>query len=54
MRLPEARKGFPGRRRHTSSSTLGIDGHKVLFNDPQGWPVALIETGAPIRELLRS
>lgn len=33
---------------------LGIDGHKVMFSDPQGRPVPLIETGAPIRELLRS
>ncbi len=33
---------------------LGIDSRKVLFNDAQGRPVPLIETGVPIRELIRS
>jgi uncharacterized protein (DUF1501 family) len=33
---------------------LGIDSRQVLFPDAQGRPVALIETGEPIRELLRS
>jgi hypothetical protein len=33
---------------------LGIDSRKVLFPDPQGRPVALIESGEPIRELLRA
>ncbi len=33
---------------------LGIDSRKVMFNDAQGRPVPLIETGAPIRELIRS
>jgi hypothetical protein len=32
---------------------LGIDARKVLFDDAQGRPVPLIETGMPIRELLR-
>jgi hypothetical protein len=33
---------------------LGIDSRRVFFPDPQERPVALIETGEPIRELLRS
>jgi hypothetical protein len=33
---------------------LGIDARKVMFADAQGRPVALIETGEPIRELIRS
>jgi Protein of unknown function (DUF1501) len=33
---------------------LGIDGRKVTFHDAQNRPVPLIETGEPIRELLRS
>jgi Protein of unknown function (DUF1501) len=33
---------------------LGIDSRKILFADPQGRPVPLIETGEPIRELFRS
>jgi hypothetical protein len=33
---------------------LGIDSRKVTFADAQGRPVALIETGKPIRELVRS
>jgi hypothetical protein len=33
---------------------LGIDSRKVTFNDAQNRPVALIETGEPIRELLRT
>jgi hypothetical protein len=32
---------------------LGIDSRKVTFRDTQGRPVPLIETGEPIRELLR-
>jgi hypothetical protein len=33
---------------------LGIDSRKVIFRDAQDRPVPLIETGEPIRELLRS
>lgn len=33
---------------------LGIDSRKVMFSDAQRRPVPLIETGEPIRELLRS
>jgi hypothetical protein len=33
---------------------LGIDARKVLFADAQGRPIPLIETGEPIRELIRS
>ncbi len=33
---------------------LGIDARTVAFPDAQGRPVALVETGEPIRELLRS
>jgi uncharacterized protein (DUF1501 family) len=33
---------------------LGIDGRRVTFTDAQGRPVPLIETGEPIRELIRS
>jgi hypothetical protein len=33
---------------------LGIDSRKVTFTDAQNRPVPLIETGEPIRELLRS
>jgi hypothetical protein len=33
---------------------LGIDARKVTFADAQGRPVPLIETGEPIRELIRS
>ena len=33
---------------------LGIDSRQVLFPDAQSRPVALIESGEPIRELLRS
>jgi uncharacterized protein (DUF1501 family) len=33
---------------------LGIDSRKVIFTDAQRRPVPLIETGEPIRELLRS
>ena len=33
---------------------LGIDSRKVLFADAQDRPVPLIETGEPIRELIRS
>ena len=33
---------------------LGIDSRRVTFHDTQGRPVPLIETGEPIRELLRS
>jgi hypothetical protein len=33
---------------------LGIDSRKVLFADAQGRPIPLIETGEPIRELIRS
>jgi uncharacterized protein (DUF1501 family) len=33
---------------------LGIESRKVAFADTQGRPVPLIETGEPIRELLRS
>jgi uncharacterized protein (DUF1501 family) len=33
---------------------LGIDARRVTFVDAQGRPVPLIETGEPIRELLRS
>ena len=33
---------------------LGIDSPRVIFADAQGRPVPLIETGAPIRELIRS
>jgi hypothetical protein len=32
---------------------LGIDSRKVLFTDTQSRPVPLIETGEPIRELIR-
>src|SRR6185437_13751171 len=31
---------------------LGIDARKVLFDDTQGRPTPLVETGAPIRELM--
>ena len=31
---------------------LGIDGRKVIFHDTQNRPVALIENGQPIRELI--
>ncbi len=33
---------------------LGIDARRVLFADAQGRPIPLVETGAPIRELIRS
>jgi hypothetical protein len=33
---------------------LGIDARKVLFDDTQGRPTPLVETGEPIRELIRS
>jgi uncharacterized protein (DUF1501 family) len=33
---------------------LGIESRKVIFHDTQNRPVPLIETGEPIRELLRS
>jgi hypothetical protein len=33
---------------------LGIDSRKVTFADTQGRPVPLIETGTPIRELIRA
>jgi hypothetical protein len=33
---------------------LGIDSRKVLFANAQGRPIPLIETGEPIRELIRS
>jgi len=38
----------------TAFHHLGIDSRKVTFHDTQDRPVPLIETGEPIRELLRS